>query len=672
MSLTIIIIALCLYAASGLPGLLINRHTRTGQYLATGMAVLGSILGLLGSGMILTTGSIWTLQYAWTIPVGSMYLSVDSLSAFFLVSIFVIGGLGSVYGQEYWKQNEHPENGRKLRLFYGLLIAGMGLVVLARDGVLFLIAWELMALSAYFLITTEDDKPEVCEAGWIYLIATHTGTLCLFALFSLLNKVSGLFSLVPLMSAQLSPVLAGVIFVLALVGFGFKAGIMPLHFWLPGAHANAPSHVSATLSGVMIKMGIYGLIRIYSLIPNPPISWGGIILGLGVISSLVGVMYAIGQHDLKRLLAYHSIENIGIILMGLGLAMLGRSMNHPDWIFLGMAGCLLHVWNHGIFKSLLFFSAGSVIHHLETRSIDVMGGVGRKMPVTGLMFFIGSVAICGLPPLNGFISELFIYLGLFSTLTVQNHPSFIFVALVVPALAMTGALAVSCFVKVYGAVFLGEPRTSVIDKAHESKSSMLIPMMMLAGFAFLIGVFPIVVTPVLESVIRQWMPAGQSTSLSLSTLAPLNWITGMALTLAILILVGFYFMKKIVVQRTDREYGTWDCGYLAPTARMQYTASSFAQSLVLLFGWILNPREHKPVIRELFPQSAEHHNHVEDAVLDKTLKPFGEQIEQCFNWFRRFHQGLSQQYILYIIVALILLLILSYGSGASFLNGLFN
>ena len=231
---------------------------------------------------------------------------------------------------------------------------------------------------------------------------------------------------------------------------------MPLHVWLPSAHAVAPSHVSAIMSGVIIKMGIYGLLRVTSLLGNPPLAWGVVVLALGVVSGVLGVAFAIGQHDLKRLLAYHSIENIGIIVMGIGLAMIGRSLGREDWVILGMGGSLLHVWNHALFKALLFLSAGSVIHSAHTREIDHLGGLAKTMPWTSVCFLVGSVAICGLPPLNGFVSEFLIYLGLFGTLVPRDGPAYAGAAFAAPALALIGALAVACFVKVYGAVFLGD------------------------------------------------------------------------------------------------------------------------------------------------------------------------------------------------------------------------
>ena len=257
-------------------------------------------------------------------------------------------------------------------------------------------------------------------------------TLCLIALFALLRLAGGSFSLVPLAQESLTPAMATAVFILALVGFGLKAGIMPLHVWLPDSHAIAPSHVSAIMSGVIIKMGIYGLVRVTSLVPNPPLAWGVIVLGLGAISGVLGVAFAIGQHDLKRLLAYHSIENIGIIVMGLGLALVGRSLGRSEWIILGLSGALLHVWNHAFFKALLFLSAGSVIHATRTREIDQLGGLAKKMPWTSVGFLVGAGAICGLPPLNGFVSEFLIYLSSSKTLLDNDGATFAGAAFAVP------------------------------------------------------------------------------------------------------------------------------------------------------------------------------------------------------------------------------------------------
>ena len=420
----LILFGIVLAAVSGVPGLCLSRQSLHGQRLSIVILTLGSGLGLTGVGLFWAGRGSQSIDLPWPLPGAAFNVAVDGLSAVFLVPIFLIGTLGTIYGAGYRRQTEHTGNGRKLRLFYGTMTAGMALLVIARNSILFLFGWEIMALSAFFLVNTEDDKADVRAAGWIYLVATHVATLSLFALFGLLYAVNGSFAMDAVKAENLTPGIATAIFVLALVGFGIKAGIMPLHVWLPGAHAMAPSHVSALMSGVLIKMGIYGLMRITALMPDPlSMTWGALVLGLGAVSGVLGVAFAVGQHDLKRLLAYHSIENIGIIVMGLGLALLGRSMGRADWVLLGMSGALLHVWNHALFKALLFLSAGSVIHAVHTREIDHLGGLAKTMPWTALAFVVGAVAICGLPPLNGFVSEFLLYLGLFGTLMESGQPS---------------------------------------------------------------------------------------------------------------------------------------------------------------------------------------------------------------------------------------------------------
>ena len=529
MSLNLILMAIALAGASGLPGFALARSSLAGQRLAAGLMFLAALCGLAGALAGLTIQGAETAAFPWP-AMGGGVVGLDPLSAFFLVPVFLMGALGSLYGLGYWPQDRHRRNARKLQLFWGLLVAGMALLVIGRHAMAFLLGWEVMALSAFMLVTTEDHREESRRAGFIYLFATHIGTLTLFALFALWRWATGSYDLLPAAAGSLGQGVQHALFFLALVSFGLKAGIMPLHFWLPGAHANAPSHVSAMLSGVVLKMGIYGLVRFLSLLPNPPGFWGGAILFLGAVSGLLGVVFAIGQHDLKRLLAYHSVENIGIILLGLGLAMLGRAGGRPEWIVLGLSGCLLHVWNHSFFKSLLFFCAGSVDHGAHTRQLDQLGGLSRTMPFTALAFLVGAVAICGLPPLNGFVSEFFVYLGLLGTVTTPGADEAM-AMLAVPVLAMIGALALACFVKVYGSVFLGEPRSPAAARAHESPLTMRAAMATLAFLCALIGLVPMLVLPVLDPVLAGWSPEPGQPLPGLGSLAPLGTISVLALVL---------------------------------------------------------------------------------------------------------------------------------------------
>jgi hydrogenase-4 component B len=644
-------------ALSGLPGLLRSRGSMSGQWMTTVLAVLASGLGLGGVFWFWTSGDSREIVLPWAIPGAQFNVAMDGLSAFFLVPVFLVSLLGNIYGLGYWKQTEHPQNGRRLRVFYGTLTAGMALQLIARDGILFLFGWEIMGLSTFFLIMTEGQEKDVQEAGWVYLVVTHTATLCLFAIFALLRAGSGSFSLAPLKEGALTPGVSTAIFVLSLVGFGSKAGIMPLHIWLPGAHAVAPSHVSAIMSGVNIKVATYGLIRVMSLMPAPPLAWGAIILALGVVSGVLGVALAIGQHDLKRLLAYHSIENIGIIVIGLGLALIGRSIGREDLVILGLGGCLLHVWNHALFKALLFLSAGSIIHSVHTREIDHLGGLAKTMPWTSLCFVVGSVAICGLPPLNGFVSEFLLYLGLFGTLATGARRTFAGAAFAAPALALIGALAVACFVKVYGAIFLGTPRSEHARHAHEAPLSMLGPMSVLVACCFLIGLAPLLVTPILASGISAWAPSLNDPGARLVSLAPLNWITTMGLLLVAALMVAGSLLRFQLGRTPVASGATWGCGYLAPTPRMQYTSSSFAQMLVGMFAWVLRPRTDSPEELPLFPRRADFHSEVPDAVLDDAVLPSFHFTAWLFSVFRVFQQGNVQAYLLYIFLALIILLL---------------
>ena len=511
--------ALLLIGCSGVPGLFLSRHSRSGEYLAGLLVVIGVVLGFLGIAQGLTGSGEQVIDLAWSIPGGALVMRLDPLSAVFLLPLFLVVGCGACYGLGYWPQPQHSRNGRKFRLFYGLISAAMITLLTARNSLLFLMAWEVMALAGFFLIVTEDEKEETRRAGYIYLGATHTGTLALFAMFVLLGQQVGSFAF-PVAGSLAAGGTA--IFLLGLFGFGLKAGLMPLHIWLPGAHAAAPSHASALLSGVMIKTGIYGLIRLTSFFNVIPPWWGWLVLGIGAVSGILGVALAIAQHDIKRLLAYHSVENIGIIALGLGLALLGRSFQLPSLVLLGLAGALLHVVNHGLFKSLLFLSAGSVIHATGTRDIDHYGGLLRRQPWTALFFLVGAVAISGLPPFNGFVSEWLIYLGSLaavqcSTLTVTLS------VLAAPALALIGGLALACFVKVFGVTFLGEPRSDAAIHGHEAPLSMRWSMAPLLAACVFIGLLPGSVAPLLGRAVADWSPLGAGTGLT-SSLAPLPWI----------------------------------------------------------------------------------------------------------------------------------------------------
>ncbi len=648
-----LLIAAALLALSGVPGLLLNRPL-FGQRSAALCAVVASTLGecaviaLLGG----TPGATW--QIDWPLPFGPALFSTDLLSTIFLLPLFLVTGCASLYSLAYWPAREKSGAG-KLTLFLGLFAAAMVIVVMARNGVLFLMAWEVMALSAYFLLTTDQQDSDVQRVGTVYLLATHTGTMALFAMFSLLRGTTGTFTFpLPHTLSQGVPY-ATVIIVTALIGFGGKAGLMPLHFWLPGAHANAPSHVSAMMSGLMLKMGVYGILRTLSFFDGLPVWLGWLILLLGAWSALNGIALATGQRDLKRLLACSSIENIGIIFIGIGLALVGMQTQSPYLVVCGFYGAFIHIINHGLFKSLLFLGSGVLIHGTGTREIDLMGGLARRMPVTSPLFLIGSLAICGLPPLNGFVGELFLYVG---AITNGINAPLPLVALVAPVLALVGGLAVITFVKLYGIIFLGSPRTAAAAHGHEATAMMTGPMALLAAGCLLAGMAPVLLVRLVTPVVGYYGGVTGNIMTQVTGQVPLVPITianFMMITLALAI--GAVYLRRL--HRQPAAYGsTWGCGYLAPTPRIQYTGTSFSEMVVNLLGTIVAPRRQRPDMEcVILPRAAQFHYEVTETVLNQILTPVFQWTGLAFSYIRRLQHGQLHVYMLYIFVTLFVLMI---------------
>jgi hydrogenase-4 component B len=648
-SAALAVAAILFAASSGLPGLALPRDHPAGD--RAGALLLGIAALCAGVASALAAGAPEAaLALPWRVLGERVTVGVDGLSAFFLVPSIVLPFLASVYGSAYYPAAQRPRSARRLRLAFGLLAAGLGAVVIARHAFAFLAAWEVMALAAFFSITAEDEREDVRRAGFVYLVCTRASTLVLFGAFAGLYAATGRFTLD--FAPEIAPAASMAIFTLAGIAFALKAGAVPLHFWLPGAHASAPSHVSAVLSGVLIKVGIYGIARFASLLPPLPVAGGAAVLALGVTSAVLGVAYALGQHDLKRLLAYHSIENIGIILIGVGVGLLGRSLGSPEIEVLGFAGAFLHVWNHALFKGLLFLAAGSVIHASGTGEIDALGGLGRRLPRTALLFGIGAVAICGLPPLNGFVSELLVGLGLFHG-AVSIHGSARLVAVIaIPALALVGGLAAACFAKVFGSVFLGEPRTPAPASRHEAPDAMLWPMAALALCCAAIGVAPQLVLRALGGALEALDPTISEPAHALAVAAPFGFVT----TAAAILLATGSAIAALIGRRPARREPTWDCGYAAPSARMQYSASSFADGLVGLFRWALWTERHAAGIAGVFPAPARLTTHLPDPVLDRMIVPAAGWLTRATIWLRWFQRGHLHSYVLYILITVIVAL----------------
>ena len=637
---------------AGLPGCFIPSLS-WGQRIAAALSALAAAAGIPSAIIFLLSRTTVVWELAWGLPFGPARISLDPLSAFFLLPVFLIAACGAIYAVAYRPATTGYD--RFFTFLYALLPGSMTFVLLAGDAILFLVAWEFMALSCYFLLIADHEQDEVRDAGTLYLIATHTGTLVLIAMFAVMHNATGSFALPAAGSLSAATPVASVIFLLALTGFGAKAGLMPLHVWLPSAHANAPSHASAIMSGVILKMGVYGIVRTVTFFDTPLLWWGILLLLLGTISAVAGVAFALGQHDIKRLLAYHSIENVGIICMGIGTGIIGLSLNKPLIALLGFSGGLLHVLNHAIFKALLFFGAGAVIHASGSREIDRAGGLIRVMPVTAFFFLVGALAICGLPPLNGFVSELFVYLALFRQVIGGSGMAAAFPALAIPALALVGGLAVACFVKVFGVVFLGAPRKTFTGELAEPAWPMLLPMGILAFCCLVIGIAPALLSPVLDSA-SSWHPVLRNSGLELVRNAPLGWLTIMGLVLAGLVLLLYIIYRNKLRSSPCSESETWGCGYLAPAPRMQYTASSFADSLVLMLAPLLRPETHRPEISGLAPSPSRYSSHVPEAVLELVMLPLLRRTEQHASILRQIQHGRLQIYMLYIVIVLLALM----------------
>lgn len=648
--------AVVLCGTSGIVALLGGMRPVSDRVFACQLAV-GAGVGLVAAGRGLFGFTTRLPALRWFVPGGTVHIQVDALSALFLTSIFLLGGLGALYGIGYFPARTMRHEAVRLRVYYGLVVAGMALLVIAKNSLLFLAGWEIMALAAFMALAVQDKKPPVREAGFVYLVATRFGTLCLIAMFALLRVQAKSFSL-DLSGLRSDSVLATATFVLGLIGFGLKAGIMPLHLWLPGAHANAPTHVSALMSGVMIKMGIYGLLRLTSFYAAIPIWWALVVLVLGLISALLGVAFALGQHDFKRLLAYHSVENIGIILLGMAVGMIGRAKAEPLLMVLGYAGALLHVLNHGLFKALLFLGAGSVIATTGTRDLERYGGLARKLPQTAALFLIGAIAIAGLPPLNGFVSELYVYLGMFSAQTKSLGLSAIALAFAIPILAMVGALALACFVKVYAVVFLGEPRSEQLESAREASFTMRLPQYALAASCVLIGMFPQAPIRVLTGAMSILCGAQPASSLQLPvallnpSLSSLSMISCALVAVAVLLLLTLNRPRRV----SRSESLTWDCGYAAPSARMQYSASSIADDLVGMFRTLLHPKVHAPNLVGTFPKPSRFQSHVPEVVLELLVLPTLRSIMRAAELLRFIQRGTVHLYLFYMLLALIVML----------------
>lgn len=668
-----LLVTFCLFGLGALLSLAagVARNEKFANMAGHGFAILGSLAGVIcGMTVLLTHHALsFSIPVAFPLLTSGLSVYIDGLAAFFITTISLVAVAASVYGVGYARQYYGKYSLASLGFFYNVFIASLLLVVVSNHALLFLFAWELMSLSSYFLVIFEHKHEENVKSGFLYFIMTHVATALLLAGFLLLYKYTGSFDFDVFRShSTLLPlVVKNVVLVAALLGLGTKAGIVPLHIWLPEAHPSAPSHVSALMSGVMIKTAIFMLIRFFfDFVPGVALYWGLLLVVFGAISSLLGVLYALTEHDIKRLLAYHSVENIGIILLGVGSAVTFKALGMPVVALLALAAGLYHVINHATFKALLFLGAGSVISKTHTRNIEHYGGLLRVMPYTGLFFLIGAAAISALPPLNGFVSEWLTFQALFAgVVTAGLLVKSVFVFAVI-ALAFTGGLAAACFVKAFGSTFLARPRSEESAAAQESGPALLIGMGMLAVLCILLGLGSGFVFPQLYTIAQEVLGGAQyglepgAASIRMATTGGVP-IVAVALLAGVAIIVGVsaYWARRqrVTVSRT------WDCG-TEPTPRMEITATAFSRSLITMFRGVLRPEKQTAVEYhdESVPYVTKSHTvtvELPNVYMQYLYGPLAWFVLLLGQTFKRIQNGNVNTYVLYIFVTLIVLLVWS-------------
>jgi len=622
-----------------------------GALIALGVAVVGA----------LTVADGFVTQSA-ALPLGlpdlPFHVRLDALSGFFLLLLGSAGAGISVFSAGYFRSGEGAAPGL-LCLQYHVFLASMAMVILADDAYLFMVAWETMALSSYFLVTTQHRLPEIRRAGFLYLLMAHVGALGLLLCFGVLHGGSWQMTFDAMRAATLAPAWASAAFLLALFGFGAKAGLVPLHVWLPEAHPAAPSPVSAMMSGLMLKTAIYGLLRVScDLLHTGPWWWGLLTLGLGLGTALYGAIFATVQTDMKRLLAYSSIENIGLILAGIGLALVCRSFDMRVLAALALAAVLIHAFNHALFKSLLFLATGSVMHATGERSLGKLGGLIRRMPWVAALALIGSLAIAGLPPLNGFVSEWLLLQAFLQTPQIPHAFLNMIVPLGAAVVSLTAALAGYVMVKFYGVIFLGQPRENALREAHDAGLLERIGLAWLALGCVLIGLFPQVALDMVGHVTQPLVGATLQRGPSAWWMTPVASnqasYSGLWLWMGLLVVVGATFvLVRLLYHGRLRRTAPWNCGYPWRTPRMQDSAEGFGQPIRHLFGPVFRIERAVPAPTDTAPK---YYIEITDRFWHSCYLPLSRFVRKIAEGLAFLQGGRLPVYLLYSFLTLVLLL----------------
>ncbi|MBP1764020.1 MAG: dehydrogenase (quinone) [Firmicutes bacterium] len=662
---------LVLFTLGGLSVFFGGKHPGKINFVAHGLAALGCLATVLCAIFVFWQGTL-ELTLPLSLPFGAMTARVDNLAAFFLLLIGLGGLAASVYAMGYSKEYYGGRYGLLTGLFNVFLLS-MVLVITASHVAAFVIAWEVMSVVSFLLVNFEYEKLANTRAAFVYIVMTHVGTIFIISAFLLLSVAAGSMDFVQFDGSVLSASTRNIVFLCAFVGFGAKAGMIPLHIWLPQAHPVAPSHISALMSGVMIKTAIYGMCRFFlEFLGTGPVWWGGLILAIAILSCVLGVLYALMETDLKRLLAYSSVENIGIMLLGIGSGMVFMSKGEPLMAGLAWVAVLYHCFNHAVFKSLLFMGAGAVLHSTHTKDIERLGGLIKRMPYTALFFLVGAATIAALPPLNGFISEWLTFQALFLLPQAMTGVApKLAGAVLIALLGLTGALAAACFVKAFGIAFLAKPRSVKAETAQEVSPVMLAPMAGLALLCVLLGVWPQGMITLISMVLADFP------GLNADAMLTANWYSvafnaSNAGGLSIPFVIGLLLISVVVAVALSYLYGkprtvtgeTWTCG-IVPTSHMQYTATGFSGPIRRIFHSVLRPQR-ETIVDEIetnhyFGRRLSYQVAITYVFTDMVYRPINRTILGMARFMKTIQAGSLQLYIGYIMAVTVLVLIWNAG-----------
>ncbi|MBU1447189.1 MAG: hydrogenase 4 subunit B [Gammaproteobacteria bacterium] len=637
------------------------RDTRSLTRILFPLGALAALL-LAAAGFAALGSEAQTLVLPLGLPELPFHLRLDALSTFFLILLGVASFGVSLYASGYFRHMEGKTLGL-LCLEYHLFLASMALVLLADDAYLFMVAWEMMALSSYFLVTTDHAIPDIRRAGFLYLLIAHVGAIAILLAFGVMQGGNGIgaYTFDAMRAAPLTPFWASAAFLLALFGFGAKAGVLPMHVWLPEAHPAAPSPVSALMSGVMLKTAIYGILRVtFDLLPEQVWWWGVLALGLGLVTAVFGVMFAAVQGDMKRLLAYSSIENIGLLLVGIGLTLIFHVYGKAELAALALAATLYHSLNHACFKSLLFVGTGSILHATGERNMGRLGGLIHHMPWASVLMLVGVLAIAGLPPLNGFVSEWLLLQAFLLSPGLPNSYIDMLVPVAAAVIALAAALAAYVMVKFYGVIFLGQRREPALARAHDAGSMERAGMVWLALACVALGLFPVFVLGQIDLVALSLLGSQLgNASADWMFLAPVD--TGRASyspMYFLLAVAGVMGLSVLLVRRLYhgrlRRGAAWDCGFPAQTARMQDTAEGFGQPIRRIFEPFFRIEREVPGAFDTHPK---YHGHSDDKLWFLLYLPLKDLTEKLSGWASLLQHGRIHLYLAYTFATLVVLLV---------------